>query len=54
MKTDIKKFMAILAVTSIGVFGLTACDNDGPAEELGEKVDEATQDAKRGIEDATD
>ena len=35
--------------------GLTACDaSDGPAEQAGEKVDEAIQDTKRAVDDATD
>ena len=54
MNIIIRKLLAVLFVGSIGLAGLTACDNEGPAEELGEKVDEATQDVKRGIDDATD
>ncbi|MEQ9641710.1 MAG: hypothetical protein RIM84_16925 [Alphaproteobacteria bacterium] len=36
--------------------GLAACDdaNDGPAEKLGEAVDEAASDTKRALEDAAD
>jgi len=35
--------------------GLTACDDaDGPAEQIGEDVDEAIQDTKRAVDDATD
>jgi hypothetical protein len=33
--------------------GLAACD-EGPAEEAGEAVDEAVDDAGRAVEDATD
>lgn len=38
---------------AFGALPLTGCD-DGPAEDAGEKVDEAAKDAKRGVEDATD
>jgi predicted small lipoprotein YifL len=33
---------------------LVGCDNKGPAERTGEKLDEAVQDTKRAVEDATD
>lgn len=54
MNTNTKKLMAILVLSVLGVVGLTACEKKGPAEQLGEKVDEAAQDVKRGVEDATD
>jgi len=39
----------------LGGFGLAACDEaDGPAERAGEQVDEAIQDTKRAVDDATD
>ena len=54
MKIHIRKLLAILLLSSFGILGLTACDDQGPAEELGEEVDEAAQDAGRSIEDAAD
>ena len=37
----------------LGTAGLAACDNaDGPAEQAGEKVDNATQDAGQALQDA--
>lgn len=38
------------------IFGLASagCDNDGPAENLGEQVDDAVDEARDGIEDAAD
>jgi predicted small lipoprotein YifL len=54
MKNEFKKMIAVLAISSFGAFGLIACDKDGPAENFGESVDEAAQDVKRGVEDATD
>jgi hypothetical protein len=39
----------------LGTAGLAACDNaDGPAEQAGEKVDNATQDAGQALENAGD
>jgi hypothetical protein len=35
--------------------GLTACpEKEGPGEKVGKAVDEAAQDTKRAVEDATD
>ncbi|KCZ55884.1 hypothetical protein HY29_09775 [Hyphomonas beringensis] len=40
-----KPIIAILL--GLGAFGLAACDsNDGPAEELGEEVDDAADDVQ--------
>ncbi|MFP8967306.1 hypothetical protein ACKC9G_12055 [Pokkaliibacter sp. CJK22405] len=45
--------MAAVALTAMMGFGLAACDNnDGPAEQMGEKIDNATTDAGNAIEDA--
>lgn len=33
---------------------LSACEEQGPAEELGEKIDESVNDAKRAVKDAAD
>lgn len=50
-----KKMITVLFLSMFGMLSLSACEsNDGPVEELGEKVDEVAEDAKRGIEDATD
>ena len=54
MKNNTKKLIAVFLLSVLGVVGLTACEKKGPAEQLGEKVDEATQDLKREVEDATD
>jgi len=45
------------AAILLGLFvvGLSACKEEkGPAERVGEEVDEALNDAKRAIEDAAD
>lgn len=46
----------VLAVLMLGSsLGLAACDNaQGPAEQIGEAVDEAAKDTKRAVQDATD
>ena len=47
---------ALMAVLMLGgSLGLAACDEaDGPAEQVGKAVDEAANDAKRAVQDATD
>lgn len=54
MNTTPKSIAALLLVGMVSTVGLVGCEKDGPAENLGEQVDEAAQDAKRKIEDATD
>lgn len=51
--TSLRTLMAVLMLG--GSLGLAACDEaDGPAEQVGEAVDEAANDTKRAIQDATD
>lgn len=38
----------------LGMLGLTACEEQGPAERLGENIDEAVEEAGDAIEEATD
>ncbi len=45
--------LAMFLVLSGGVF-LTACDNQGPAEEAGENIDDAVDDAGDAAEEAGD
>ena len=49
-----RNIAALLLVGMISTVGLVGCEKDGPVENFGEEVDEAAQDAKRKIEDATD
>lgn len=52
MKSLTKK-LTVIALTAVMGFGLAGCDNDdGPAEKLGAKVDNAATDAGNAIEDA--
>lgn len=45
--------LAMFLVLSGGAF-LTACDNQGPAEEAGENIDDAVEDTGDAMEDAGD
>lgn len=37
----------------VAVLGLTACEQQGPAEEAGEQIDEAAEEVADEIDDAT-
>lgn len=50
--TGIRALAAVLVLG--GALGLAACEEQGPAEQVGEAVDEAAQDTKRAVQDATD
>lgn len=51
--TSLRTLMAVLALA--GALGVAACDQaDGPAEQVGQAVDEAAKDTKRAVQDATD
>ena len=50
---------ALLPFLAIGVLlmssaVLTGCEDEGPAEQAGEKIDESLNDASRAIKDAAD
>lgn len=46
--------LALLLLSGSSVFGLTACEREGPAERAGEQVDEAVEEAGEEIEQAGD
>ncbi len=50
-----RKTFLLLSIVVLS-FGLatTGCDNDGPLENAGEKVDDAVEDAGDAVKDATD
>lgn len=53
MRTDLLKKMAMAMLLGLMAFGVVACDNDeGPAEEAGESVDNAMDDAGDAMDDA--
>ncbi|MCH8531893.1 MAG: hypothetical protein LAT65_13670 [Saccharospirillum sp.] len=51
-----KKFKITTAtlLASILVLALSSCDRDGPAEQAGERIDDAMEDAGEAIEDMRD
>ena len=44
----------LIGALAVSPLALSGCDQDGPAEKAGEKVDEAVQDTKRSVKDALD
>ena len=44
-------FAASIVMSTLALAG---CDEDGPAEEVGEKIDEGINDAKRAVKGAAD
>lgn len=51
--TSIKKSTALAAAFAFAAaLGLSACDEEGPAEQLGEKVDESAESVGDAVEDA--
>jgi hypothetical protein len=54
MSATAKLFMSLMTALLL-MGGVAACDdNDGPAEQAGEKIDEATEEAADAVEDAAD
>ena len=46
--------VALAALLLSVSLGMAACEEEGPAEQLGEKVDEAVEEAGDAVEKATD
>lgn len=46
--------LLVVAAVTAGSLGLMACDRQGPAEQLGENIDDTVEQAGDAIEDATD
>ncbi len=42
-----------MAFLALAVIGLAACEDDGPAEELGERIDDTAEEMKEAGEEAT-
>lgn len=49
-----KSLLNILLLSSVAAFGLTACDNKGPAEKAGEKLDTTVEQLQEKAADAAD
>lgn len=47
------KKLSILSVSVLIAAGLSACEQKGPAEKAGEKIDQSVEKAKDKVEDAT-
>lgn len=47
-----KSRTVILSSIFVSMFALAACEQKGPAEELGENIDEASEDVGNAVEDA--
>lgn len=43
-----------VVLACVGVLGLAACEEDGPAERAGERIDDAIDDARDRLDDAAD
>ncbi len=48
----IKAALAVMVLST--AIPLAACEEKGPAEQAGERIDEGVKDTKRAIQDATD
>jgi hypothetical protein len=53
IEMNIKKTGALILLAFLAL-GMAACNKQGPAEKLGEKIDNAAEEAGDTIEDATD
>ncbi len=48
------KKLAIALISFAAILPMVGCDNQGPAEKAGERIDEAVDDASDAVEDAGD
>jgi hypothetical protein len=51
MSTPLMKKLAVALLMAMMMGGLAACDNQGPAEEAGENIDESMEDAGESLEE---
>ncbi|RUR28634.1 hypothetical protein ELY33_13525 [Vreelandella andesensis] len=54
MSTQLMKKLAVALLMALMMGGLAACDNQGPAEEAGENIDESMEDAGERLEEMGD
>jgi hypothetical protein len=54
MSPTIRRTAAATALAFVAALTLSACEEEGPAEQLGEKIDESVNDLGRAAEDAAD
>ena len=53
MMSGLKKILIYL-IAIMAVVALIGCESEGPMERLGEKIDEALEDAGEAVEDAVE
>ncbi|PAU75865.1 hypothetical protein [Halomonas salipaludis] len=51
MKTTILRKLGLAVLMAMILGGVAACDDQGPAEEAGENIDDAMEDAGEGMEE---
>lgn len=44
------KYFTMIAISSLMVLSLAACEQDGPAENAGEAIDDAAEDVQDAVE----
>lgn len=49
-----KQTIGLIGLLFLGALVLSACEKKGPAEEMGEKIDNAAESAKESVEEASD
>lgn len=49
-----KSLISMMLLTTVSAFGLAACDNKGPAEQAGEKLDNSVEQLQEKSKDAAD
>ena len=54
MRKTMKSAIPATVLALAAALTLSACDEEGPAEQLGESIDESAEEVGDAIEDATD
>jgi hypothetical protein len=50
----LSRWLASILLATVLSLGLMGCENEGPAEKAGERIDEAVEEAGEAVEDAGD
>ena len=54
MSQTFRRATAVAALALMAALTLSACEEEGPAEQVGEALDESANDIGRALEDAAD
>ncbi|MBZ9558249.1 hypothetical protein KGQ96_09240 [Halomonas coralii] len=54
MTSDMLRKLGLALMMALMLGGVAACDNDGPAEEAGENIDQAAEDVGDSVEEMGD